>query len=42
MRENRQKFTVFAHNIFGFDFYFAVKGVRLSVWGKKDFTMGEI
>ena len=29
----------FAQKFFGFDFYFVVKGVRLRVWGAKDFSI---
>lgn len=30
-RENKQKFTGFAQDLFGFNFYFVLKGVKLSV-----------
>ena len=39
VRKNKQKCAVFSHNLFGFHFYFVVKGVRLSIWGIKDFSI---
>ena len=35
VRENKQIFICFAHYLFGFGFYFLVKGVCSSVWGEK-------
>ena len=32
--------SVFAHNLFRFDFFFVLKGLRLSVWRAKDLNMG--
>ena len=37
---NRQPILVFAHNLFKFDFFFVMKGLRLSVWKTKDLNMG--
>ena len=39
--ENTQRCVVFAHNLFGFDFYFFVNGVSLSVSGTKDVSVGK-
>ena len=39
--ENTQKCIVFAHNLFGFDFYFFVNGVSLSVSGTEDVSVGK-
>ena len=37
---NNQPVSVFAHNLFRFDFFFVRKGLRLSVWRSKDLKMG--
>ena len=35
VRENQIGFSCLAHNIFGFDTYFFIKGIQLSVWETK-------
>ena len=35
VRENKDVLTCIAHNFFGFDMYFLIKGTRLSVWKTK-------
>ena len=35
IRENNNLIPVFAHNLFIFDFFFVVKGIRLCVWRTK-------
>ena len=35
-----QPISVFAHNLFRFDFFFVLKGLRFSVWRTKDLNMG--
>ena len=37
---NNQPISVFAHNLFRFDFFFLLKGLRLSVWRTKHLNMG--
>ena len=39
--ENKYQFSCKTHNFFGFDMFFLVKGIRLSVWGTKDINIGE-
>ena len=34
--ENQNQFSCIAHNFFGFDMFFLIKGIKLSVWGMKD------
>ena len=31
---------IFAHNLFSFDFFFVVKGIRLCVWCTKQLNIG--
>ena len=40
IRENKDVFSCIAHNFFGFDIYFLLKGIRLSVWDTKDINIG--
>ena len=40
VRENKNNIIVIAHNLFGFDFFFFLKGVRLSVWKTKNLSIG--
>ena len=40
VKENKQFFPLFAHNLFGFNFFFFVKGVRLCVWQTKNYSIG--
>ena len=39
VRENNN-ISVIAHNPFGFDFFFLLKGIRLSVWKINNFAIG--
>ena len=32
---------MFAHNFFGFDMYFLLKGLRATAWNSKDINIGE-
>ena len=36
---HNQPISVIAHNLFRFDFFFILKGLRLSVWRTKDLNM---
>ena len=40
VRENYFKIPVVAHNLFRFDFFFLLKGLRSSVWRTRDITIG--
>ena len=40
VRENQKQFSCIAHNIFGFDMLFLIKGIKLLVWGTKDINIG--
>ena len=41
LKENyEQKISVFAHNLFRFDFFFVLKGLTMSVWKNKDVNKG--
>ena len=40
VRENKSKITVIAHNLFTFDFFFLLKGIRAEVWRTKDISIG--
>ena len=40
MRENQNLIPAFTHNLFSFDFFFVVKGIRLSVWPTKQLNIG--
>ena len=40
MRENQIGVSCIAHNFFGFDFYYIIKDIRLSVWETKDLNIG--
>ena len=39
-KENKRAISVFAHNLFRFDFFFILKGLRLCVWRTKNLNMG--
>ena len=39
-RENYFKISVVAHNLFRFDFFFLLKGLRSGVWQTRDITIG--
>ena len=40
VRENQTKISVVAHNLFRFDFFFLLKGLRSGVWKTRDITIG--
>ena len=40
VRENQNLIPAFAHNLFSFDFFFVVKGIRLCVWRIKQVSIG--
>lgn len=37
--ENKNYFSLFAHNLFGFDFFFMLKGIRLCAWRTKNLSI---
>lgn len=39
VKENKHFFSLFAHNLFRFDIFFFVNGVRLCVWQTKSFSI---
>ena len=41
VRENKLKTTVVAHNLFRFDFFFLMKGLRAGVWRIRDIKIGD-
>ena len=40
VRENQSQFSCIGHSFFGFDMFFLIKGIRLSVWETKDINIG--
>ena len=40
VRENQNQSSCIGHSFFGFDRFFLMKGIRLSVWGTKDVNTG--
>ena len=40
LRETQNLIPVFTHNLFSFDFFFVVKGIRLCVWRTKQLNIG--
>ena len=40
VRENKPKLSIIAHNLFRFDFFFLLKGLRAGVWKTRDITIG--
>ena len=40
VRGNNRKITVVAHNLFRFDFFFLLKGLRTGVWRTGDINIG--
>ena len=40
VRENKTEFVVFAHNFFGFDVFFLLRGFRATAWDTKDINIG--
>ena len=39
VKENKMQTTVIAHNLFGFGFFFFLKGLRLGTWRTRDLTI---
>ena len=39
-RENNNLILAFTHNLFSFDFFFVVKGIRFCVWRTKQLNIG--
>ena len=39
--ENKNQMSVIAHNLFGFDFFFFLKGLRLGVWQTTNLSVGD-
>ena len=39
-RENKNQISVIAHNLFGFDFFFFLKGLRLGAWRTTNLSIG--
>ena len=39
LRENKNNISVIEHNLFSFDFFFFLKGIRLSVWKTYNFSI---
>ena len=39
VRENQNQFSCIAHNLFGFDMFFLINGVRPLVWGTKNVSI---
>ena len=40
VRENKTKISVVVHNLFKFDFFFLLKGLRAGVWKRRDVSTG--
>ena len=40
VRKNQYKKAVFAHNVFRFDVFFLLKGLRAGVWRTRDISIG--
>ena len=40
VRENKNNISVIAHNLFGSDFFFFLKSIRLSVWKTRNLWIG--
>ena len=40
VRQNREKVSVIAHNLFRFDFFFFLKGIRAGSWRTRDISIG--
>ena len=40
VRENKSQVSVIGHNLLGFDFFFFLKGLRLSVWQTTNLSIG--
>ena len=39
VRENKNQISVIAHNLFGFDFFFFLKGLRLGSWRTRNISI---
>ena len=40
VRENKSEIAMIAHNLFGFDMFFFIKGYRATAWGTNDLNFG--
>ena len=40
VKESKNEILLIAHNLFGFDMFYFVKGYRASAWGSKDLNFG--
>ena len=40
VRENKTELSVIAHNLFGFDAFYFLRGYQASVWGTKNLSVG--
>ena len=40
VRENKTEFSCIAHNFFGFDMYFFIRGYRATTWNSKNLNIG--
>ena len=40
VRENKNEILLIAHNLFGFDMFYFIKGYRACAWGSKDLKFG--
>ena len=40
LKENQNSFSSIAHNFFGFNIFFLIKGVRFLVWQTRDINIG--
>ena len=40
VRKHQNQFSCIAHNLFGFDMFLLLEGIRLSLWGMKDLNIG--
>ena len=40
VRENKSNISATAHNLFGFDFFFLLKGIKVSVWKTTNLSIG--
>ena len=40
IRENKNQISVIAHKLFGFDFFFFLKGLRLGCWRTRNILIG--
>ena len=40
VRDNKTDFVIFAHNFFGFDMFFLLKGFQVTAWGTRNISLG--